>query len=433
MRIIIIGAGISGLTASLKLSNHHEVLVLEKEEDIGGLARSIHYAGYTWDLGPHRFYTDDEEVLDFIKKLISVHCCRRLSSIYMYGDYHSYPIQFQSVRKLGWLICAKCISSYLWARLKGLREGNLEDWIVSRFGRELYSLYFYEYTKKIWGLEPEMISSAWSEKRIPVPAPRELINSILFKKDTTNILDREFIYPSRGKGIQEICNAMRDYIYKNGGRVNVKEEVIGVGYSNDKWEVKTNCATYYSDYLISSLPLSRLPYVLLGAPQSVKRSADKLRYRSLVCLFLVLDRDKVSNDHWIYFSQDNIPYMRFSEPKNFDSELGFDGKTHLCVEFACFHNDSTWNSDASTILKKFLETGSLVGINDTPIAYFTKKIEYAYPIYEIGYHKYVLDILRYLDGLPIIQIGRNGTFFYGNMADSVEEGFHCANKINALV
>ena len=311
-----------GLTASYKLINQHEILVLEKEEEVGGLAKSINYMGYIWDIGPHRFYTDDKEILEFVRKLVPMHSCKRSSSIYMFDEYHSYPIQFESIKKLGFFKSVKCMLSYLWARTKGAREKNLEEWIVSRFGWELYDLYFYEYTKKIWGLEPKIISSIWAKKGIPVPGFGVLINSLLFGKDTTPALDREFIYPSHGKGIQHICKVLREQIHKKGGEVRVNEGVISIKYLNNEWKVKTDHGTYNADYLISSIPLIDLPY-MLDAPEAIKKYADQLRYRSLVCIFLVLNENKIRDDHWIYFPQSDLPYMRLSQPKNFDPELGF--------------------------------------------------------------------------------------------------------------
>ena len=136
---LVLGGGPAGLTAGYLLGKaHRDVTVLEAEDQVGGLAKTVERDGYRFDLGGHRFFTKAKEVDDLWHEVLGDEFLRRprMSRIYWNKKYLDYPLRGPDViKKLGPIELARCMGSYLAAaaRPKG-EEESLEQWVTNRFG-----------------------------------------------------------------------------------------------------------------------------------------------------------------------------------------------------------------------------------------------------------------------------------------------------------
>ena len=152
---IIIGAGPAGLTAAYELlqSGKENVLILEKNDKVGGLASTKVFGEYSYDIGPHRFFTKNEEINELFLKMLGKDAVKvnRLTRIYYKKKYFNYPLTpVNALFGLGPLNAISIISSYIYSRIKFYFKvseiNNFEDWVIDKFGRKLYSTFFKNYT-----------------------------------------------------------------------------------------------------------------------------------------------------------------------------------------------------------------------------------------------------------------------------------------------
>lgn len=202
-KIIVLGAGPAGLTTALELlrnNEQNEVFVLESDDRVGGLAKTIDWNGNRFDLGGHRYFTHDRRVIDWWNQMLYMPVVSRKSSIYYRGQFIEYPLKYsiKTLRVLGAGNVFKIIQSYL-AR-KQDDKGSLEDFFVSRFGSELYQLFFHDYTCKVWGREPSQISSDWGPQRIEGVSLKKVLKTMFTNKCVEPSMTDNFYFSAQGCG-----------------------------------------------------------------------------------------------------------------------------------------------------------------------------------------------------------------------------------------
>ena len=168
---VVIGGGPAGLTAAYVLARRgRSPIVLEKDGQVGGIARTVEYKGFRFDIGGHRFFTKVGSVQRLWRKMLGPDMLRRprLSRIYYNGKFFDYPLKaMNALRGIGIVDSFRVLFSYLWIRVRPIRpEVSLEDWVSNRFGRRLYSIFFKTYTEKVWGIPCDKIGAQWAAQRI---------------------------------------------------------------------------------------------------------------------------------------------------------------------------------------------------------------------------------------------------------------------------
>jgi len=207
MKVIVSGAGPAGLTAAYELTkNGQEVIVIEKDSQVGGIAKTINYKGYLFDLGGHRFFTKYPEVQKIWQEVLPNDFLTRprLSRIYYRGKFFYYPIKpFNALWNLGPLTASSSVFSYFKARLRPYpNPASFEEWVVNQFGRQLFEIFFKTYTEKVWGIPCQQISADWAAQRIQgLSLITAVLNAFgLTGKQKVRTLIDEFQYPRRGPG-----------------------------------------------------------------------------------------------------------------------------------------------------------------------------------------------------------------------------------------
>lgn len=449
--IIILGAGLSGLSAAWKLAEEgYPVEVIEAESRVGGLATTLNLGDdCRGDLGPHRFHTQKDWILREVEELLGtrMELKTRMTRIYFRGKFFNYPPSPKDILLgLNPLISLKAFGDYLLTSLrKRFRvpdDSSFQSYMVNRFGRSLYNIYFGPYTEKMWGMHPSDISADWAIQRIPLMNLWEtLVKTIrfAFNLKIENAHSHSpflslFYYP-RG-GIGTIAERMREKIKGLSGTIHLNSRVVRV-----KLKGNSVSSVLFVDQrgrgteipcqgVISTIPITELVKSLDPPPgEGIREACEKLRFRSVIYLYLILNRKRVGNDHWIYFSDPEFPFSRISEMTNFSSELAPVGKTVLCLEIACWEEDERWNRPGEKPLRESLEALTRVGLvqQEEVVRHLIFRVPYSYPLYTLTYQRNLRLLLDYLGGLPnLITCGRQGLFRYINMDHAIEMGITAA-------
>ena len=443
----ILGAGLAGLSTGYNLARQgRTVSLLEKESYVGGLAASFEQDGYTFDLGPHRFHTRNQRVQRQVEELLgdNVHWRNRLSRIFMLGKFFNYPLNATNVvRSLPPWLMFRSFTDYFMIRIqhrfRPIPDDCFQNWVMKRFGKTLYKLFFGTYTEKAWGIPCTQISADWASQRITLLNLMDTVKKTIFRpKDTPRTLVSKFIYPEHGgighlsvRYAQEIDKLGENRVLTDAGiqRIRWKDgRVLAVDFDRDGQP-----QTETIQHMVSTIPLTvALDLFDPAPPEEVMASRRLLNYKAIVFVMLVLDRNKVTDDHWIYLPENHLRVHRLSEFKNFSQHCTPEGKTLVCAEITCNFDDETWNMEREALIELAagdLERVGLIKSGEVRDAYIHRE-RFSYPLYDLIYRQHVKVCLDWLKGLENFHsTGRQGLFQYGNMDHSIAMGLVLADRL----
>ncbi len=477
--VLVIGAGPAGLTAAIDVLALGGVpIVVDLEEQVGGLARTVEYRGNRIDLGGHRFFSRNEAVMRWWLDVLPLQGAParddrelgrrvplsnapdapdpecddevmlsriRLSRIYFLRRFFDYPVtlSLSTIRGLGLGRMSRIVVSYLAARLRPIRpERNLADYFTNRFGSELYRLFFEDYTKKVWGVPCTDIGPDWGAQRVRGlsmgSAVSHAARSLLRRDDSveqagipTTLIGR-FLYPKYGPG--QLWEAVAARILECGGRIELGHEVVGLRVEGSAVRAVhvRNLTSGEEDVLrprhvLSSMPLRDLVQRVEGEqpPDQVIRVASGLPYRDFVTVGLLVTKMSVQDgaggrisDNWLYIQERDVRLGRLQVFNNWSPYLvADDSKTWLGLEFFCSQGDELSTMDDAAIAQLATKELSALGLVDAEdvLDSVVIRVSEAYPGYFGGYAD--IDIVRgYVDSIDNLYVmGRNGTHRYNNM------------------
>jgi protoporphyrinogen oxidase len=429
------------------------VLVLEAGPAPGGLARTMSAeAGggrYHFDLGGHRFLTADAGVQAWVEALLGPELLRvtRRSTILKAGRHFAYPLEFlDALAGVGPLAAAGIVASYARQRLaprwRLAEPANFEDWVVARFGRDLFARFFAEYSEKVWGLTCRRLGAELAAQRIGSLSlggalRRAVAPGAGGRGEGTGPPD-SFLYPAGGIG--RLAERLAEEIAAGGGEVRSGwtvervlhdgRAVLGVTRAGPGGEELAEGGSF-----ISTIPLTELVARLEPRPPAaVLAAARGLRYRDLIVVALCLDRPRVSAQTWIYLPERSVPFGRLHEPANWSPALAPAGRTALVAEYFCFQGDRVWASDDQELLA--LTAGQLARLGliraGEVLGGRVVRVPRAYPIPQAGQAGALALVKDHLAGLANLRvIGRTGGFQYLNMDEVIRQGIDAAAGLAA--
>jgi protoporphyrinogen oxidase len=426
----VLGAGPAGLTAGYMLARRGEpVVVLEADDQVGGLARTVARDGFRFDLGGHRFFTKSVEVERLWREVLGEEFLLRprLSRIYWNRRFLDYPLSARDVlRKLGPVEAARVTASYVGAALRPRGdEATFEQWVSRRFGRRLFELFFRSYTEKVWGVPCSEIRAEWAAQRIRGLSLATAVRTALVGDRAPRVrsLISEFHYPRLGPG--QMWDAMAAAIAAGGGEVRLGSPVERIDLEGGRAaSVTAGGRTIPCARVISSLPLGALARAVRPRPpEEVLAAAAGLRHRDFLTVALVLRGPQPFPDTWIYIHD---PSVRVGRIQNFRawSPWMVPDPDRACVglEFFCFEGDELWRLDDDALVDLAADELARLGLaarGDVERGYAVR-VRRAYPIYDAGYAERVATLRAWLPGLGNVQqIGRNGLHRYNNSDHSM--------------
>jgi protoporphyrinogen oxidase len=434
---VIAGAGPAGLTAAWLLArNGVPPLVLEQDHQVGGLARTVEYKGFRFDIGGHRFFTKVGAVEKLWRAMLGPEMLRRprLSRIYYGGKFFDYPLKpMNALGGLGIGNSLLVLLSYLWIRVKPITpEVSFEDWVSNRFGRRLYRIFFKTYTEKVWGIPCNRIGAQWAAQRIKgLSLFTAVINMLLRgarRPGTKQIktLIEEFEYPRLGPGM--MWEAFRVEVERLGGRVELRMPVQKVLHDGTRITAIEYGAAQRRridvDRFVSTMPLRELVHKLdPPAPEPIRAAASRLSYRDFLTVALIIDAPELFPDNWIYVHDPRVRLGRIQNFKNWSPAMVPDQRqTCLGLEYFCFEGDGLWtmaDRDLIQLGERELRQIGLLGsarVVDGTVVRMPK----AYPVYDEGFMDSLAVIKDYLVRFANLQVaGRNGMHKYNNQDHSM--------------
>jgi protoporphyrinogen oxidase len=434
--VVVIGAGPAGLTTAYALTKRGEpVTVLEADEVVGGISRTVEREGWRFDIGGHRFFTKVpvveqlwHEILpdeDFLLR-------PRMSRIYYDNKLFDYPLRASNaLSNLGVIEAVRCVASYLWAKVRPPKDQSmLEGWVAARFGWRLYRTFFKTYNEKVWGVPASEISADWAAQRIKnLSLVSAVMNALLPKrnqKDITSLIE-EFQYPKLGPGM--MWERARDLVEAAGGRVLMKTPVTAIRRADGRAVAVVTArdgaqVSYPADHVVSSMPLPELVLAMEPpAPADVQKAARRLSHRDFLTVAVVLPESASFPDNWIYIHSPDVKVGRIQNFGSWSPYLVKEGMTCLGLEYFVFEGDELWTSsdeDLAALAARELVTLGLAGADQVTAAYVVRMPK-AYPVYDEGY-KEAVDVLRgWLSAeVPNVHpVGRNGMHKYNNQDHSM--------------
>lgn len=438
-KVVIIGAGPAGLTAAYQLCKEKiESVVLEKDDVVGGISRTVNHKGYLFDIGGHRFFTKVKAVDDMWREVLGEEKFlrrSRLSRIYYNKKFFHYPLKAtNALLGLGFWNCVMMVCSYSKAQLFPVRnERSFEDWICNRFGRRLYNTFFKAYTEKVWGIPCNEISADWAAQRIKgLSLISTVKNAILSaqprdKNKVIKTLIDAFDYPEKGPG--QMWELIAKKIQQNGAELKMRSGVERINWEDGRVKsveilVDGNKESIAGTDFISSMPMKELVAKMDPPPPAeVRKAADTLGYRDFLTVSLVINKADLFKDNWIYIHDPDVKVGRIQNFKNWSPQMvPDDSKTCLGLEYFCFEGDGLWNSSDEELIalatKELDELGlaDAASVEDGAVVRMPK----AYPIYDGVYEQAVNTIREFVEGLGnIYLVGRNGMHKYNNQDHSM--------------
>lgn len=433
--VIVVGAGPAGLTAAYELvRNGFTPIVLEKGDKVGGIARTETYKGYRFDIGGHRFYTKLTDVQKLWEDMMKDAFIRvpRLSRIYYRERFFNYPLSaFNALYNLGFIESCYIVLSYLKAQiLPSKEEETFEQWVRNRFGDRLYRTFFKTYTEKVWGIPCNQIQAEWAAQRIQGLSLFSAVANALFKSHKVKTLIEEFFYPKLGPG--QMWQTFQQVVEARGGTVHLNTDLLKLKWKNSHIEYvvagsEKESFELSAAHYITSMPITELIAKLDPAPPAdVLYANSQLKYRDFLIVALVVQKDKLFPDNWIYVHSENVNVGRIQNFKNWSKDMVPDqNQTCLGMEYFCNEGDKLWEMDNKELIKLATKELAQIGLaNEADVVDgHVIRQHKAYPVYDAGYREHLQKLQDFLKTFKNLQtIGRNGTHHYNNQDHSMLTG-----------
>ena len=434
-----------GAAVELVKNGIKDIIIIDKNSRVGGLARTEKFGCSRFDIGPHRFFTKNKEINqlwhdtlgdDFIP-------VNRLTRILYKKKLFNYPVSaFDALSKLGVLDSTEAILSYLNARIKPKNQINtFEDWISNKFGKKLFDTFFRTYTEKVWGIPCDQIGKEFAEQRIKgLDIIQVLKNTIIGKNNVKTLVD-QFDYPILGAG--QMYEAWADLATSKGATILLDTKVVSIdvndhNISGVKVEDNTgNEIEIVAKQYFTSLPITHFFDLIEPAVnKKILMANSKLYYREHITVNLIIDKSGLFLDQWIYIHEPDVKMARVANYNNFSkSMVSKKNKTAISVEYFAFQNDQIWKLDNQSIIDLAIDEMHSVGLIDklsVEQGFVIRETE-SYPTYYLGYkdsYNILKDEVNKFENL--YPIGRGGMYKYNNQDHSTYSGILAArNYLNA--
>ena len=443
--VVVLGGGLAGLAAAHALAAAgRQVLVLEAGDVVGGLSRTETFGDFRFDLGGHRFFTHDAEVAALVGALLGDELIDvpRSSTILLRGRHVDYPLRpANALAALGPATAARVVGDWLIEQVRGLAgrrpDVSLEDWVVRRFGRTLFEIYFREYSEKVWGLPCDRISVGWVARRIEGLSLGRALRDAFTREHrarVASLVDR-FAYPRTGIGRlaerfaeslaphgRVVCGARVTAVRHAGGRVR---EVVAATPAGER--------AFAAGAVVSTIPLPALARLLDPPPApAALEAAAGLGFRDLILAAVAADRPSITDQSWIYLPDRTVPFGRLHEPKNWSRAMAPAGRSLVVAEWFCSRGDAVWEAADESLAERtlaglerlgYLGRGEAAGVR-------ILRVPAAYPLFDVGYEGRAAAVRAGFAGVGSLRLaGRSGCFAYQNMDHAIRSGLDAARSL----
>lgn len=446
-KVTILGAGPAGLGAAWRLAveGKADVAVLEQNSVVGGNAGSFEIAGMPVDFGSHRLHPAcDPKILADLKDLLGDDLLDRPrhGRIRLQGRWIHFPLKPQDLMLNLPLSFSSGVALDTFRKLIPHKNGNghsdFATVLEKGLGKTICRDFYFPYAKKIWGVQPSELSAIQAKRRVSAGSLGKMAGKVLsivpgMKKPGAG----RFYYPREGYG--QISTAIEKRARGLGCDIRLGSRVrkVELGSSRHQVTIDTNgeTETFETDHVWSTIPITALVRAVApSAPKEVCDSCEKISYRAMVLIYLVLDEPRWTEFDAHYFPEAEVKITRLSEPKNYSSRAEPRDRTVLCAELPCEVDDEVWNSsdaDLAALVRDSLERCDLP-IRSEIVEFTTRRLPFAYPIYKEGYERYFQIQDEWVDGLDrVLTFGRQGLFAHDNTHHALAMAYAAVDCLKA--
>lgn len=432
-KVLILGGGLAGLSTAfhLRKEKRWNALVIEKSSSVGGTARSVKVKGFTFDFTGHLLHLHFPYTKKLIQKLLknNLYTCTRKAAIYSHHTLTPYPFQVHTYG-LPQKVVTECVNGFLQA-VKNYRRDSQRStslpfsvWSQRTFGNGIHKHFMKPYNEKLWRVSLDEMTAEWCGMFVPQPKAEDVIRGA--QGDTTKNFGYNvtFLYPKRG-GIQVLPQAMAKNL-----SVKLNTACEKVQWKEKKVQLSNGSLLSY-DALVSTMPLVELLKRMENLPEEILKIIPRMRWTSVLCVNLGVNRAAISDKSWIYFPEKKYIFYRVGFPMNFTPHAVPAGHSSMYVEISYPPNKKPdWKNPAFLKrIRRDLEECGLLNKKDKIVVTNFIPIPYAYVIYTLDRKKIMETTFSFLQEQNIHSIGRYGEWKYSFMEEAILDGKKTAEKI----
>jgi len=428
-RVVILGAGLTGLSSAyhFEKNNFFDYKLFEANSTVGGLCSSVHHAGFTFDYTGHLLHINDSYFKDFLEDVTELdrfNKIQRNSYVYSHNTYTTYPFQM-NLYGLPIDVIVECIEGFL-KRKQSLRSPqNLYDWVVKHFGAGIGKYFLFPYNEKILSYDIKKVHPSWTGRFVPSTTLKDILYGALERKKSTAGYNSSFYYPYKG-GIQFLPNAIEKKI-KNTIHTHHRAQKID---TRKKVIIFENGHVEPYETLITTAPLDTLLSMVYETKTTFKRALPHLQCNSVMNFNIGVNKEDLTNKHWIYFPEKRYPFYRLGFWSSFSPHMTPQGCSSLYGEVSYLPQKKMRKSLEAIKQQAIENTLHLLGLTrEHVVAQKTLHLKHAYVIYTAWRHKNLKKLHLELVENTIHSIGRFGEWKYSSMQEAVLDGKDVAGKI----
>jgi protoporphyrinogen oxidase len=406
---VIIGAGISGLSAGQALQG--DFMILEKGSAPGGLSGQYRAGGFAFDHGGHYFHFQDKpEIRRHVEAFRAFRRFQRNSKVFLQGRFIPYSLQYHLAGLPARL--RRPILAEILAGAGGPPKQDLEKFLLAHFGPSLVRLFFAPYLEKFYQRPLAAMIAGMDKGSIPVPRKKDVLAGARRQRPCAEGYNPVFYYPSGS--LQAFID---DYARPLEKRIRCQEEVIAIEAGRKR--VITRTGSYRYDCLVSTMPLKQLLGIMTPPPPFPRQ---RLRHLSTLVVNAVLARRR-RRFHWLYLPEKRFPFYRVGYYPAAGTVAVYLEKT-MAADSAL---------DARQVRNEALltlrQTGMIAGSEEL-LFLDLKRIPVSYVVFDRDWPRLVPAILAQLRRQDIHSIGRYGSWNYTSMTDDILLARETALRLN---
>lgn len=424
MKVLILGAGLAGISLANFLQEKAKdtsIDIIEKDDVIGGLCRSIHKDGYIYDIGPHILFSKDKEMLQLMLDVLpEKNDLKRSNQIIYKGRYVQYPFE-NDLSKLPKDDLDYCLTSFLNNPYREYIPQNMLQFFLRTFGEGITNTYLRPYNEKIWKYDPSFMDTQMVE-RIPQPTDEEIMRSANGETVDGYVHQLYFHFPKHG-GIESVVKGIAKRL-NDKCKIYLNQCVRKVEKLDRGFFVITDEARYECDALISTIPVQELANAYQGISEKVLGHVRGLKYNSIIIAF-IKTKDDLSGDNFAFMNPEkDIIFHRISKMDFLGEAYKSDSATYM-VEITYRDGDYISGLSEEMLRERISDGICRIGfahtVADVDFINITKH-PYAYVIYDLNHRANMMAIRKFFNDEGVYLHGRFGNFEYWNMDKVLREG-----------
>lgn len=424
--VLIVGAGLSGLSASYRLGRRPHLLV-EAEDSAGGLCRSLRLDGFTYDYTGHLLHMRRPEIRALVLDLLGESAFLRIdrrSGIHSHRTLTEYPFQVNTYG-LPKSVVRECVMGFAQTLQGDTRLGeapSFREWALATFGQGICRHFLFPYNRKLFCTDLDSMTADWVSWSIPKPTWAEVVRGAQGCSTQAFGYNPSFLYPALG-GIDHLPKAFLAHI----PAPRLSTRVTRIHAARREAELSTGERIHYSR-MISTMPLPGLLASIADAPRHLVEGAARLRYVSVLNLNLGFDSPSLIRHHWIYFPEPEFPFYRVGIYSNLCPRSVPQGCSGFYVEMAHLPGERIDAEAATQRSVSLLKQSGLVPETARLRSVQPIEIACAYVVHDRHRRSFLPEAERYLERHGILSVGRYGAWEYSAMEDALWNGRVAADR-----